>query len=124
MWQPISLAELEALMLKGLQCCEPNQKDAFARFRVPFYQVPIRRFGNLESVWVVAELPSGLLYYDDVEEGFELGILGEDGSLKDHGGNQYELSHALAQAELTPSLERDDQALTPSDICPTQRSPR
>lgn len=100
MWQPISLAELEELVAKELLHCTQNQRDAFARFRVPFYQVPIHRFGSLESVWVAAELPSGLLYYEDVEEGFELGVLGDDGALQDHGCNQYELSHAVAQAGL------------------------
>lgn len=100
MWQPISLAELEELVAKELQRCTHNQKDAFARFRVQFYQVPIYRLGSLESVWVVAELPPGLLYYEDVEEGFELGVLGDDGALQNHGCNQYELSHALAQTGL------------------------
>lgn len=98
MWQPISLAALQELVAKELQRCSQKQKEAFARFRVPFYQVPIHRFGNHESVWVVAKLPSGLLYYEDVEEGFELGVLDEDGELQDHGCNQYDLSHILAQA--------------------------
>ena len=98
MWQPISLAELQELVANELQRCTQNQKEAFARFQVPFYLVPIYRFRNLESVWVVAKLPPGLLYYEDVEEGFELGVLDEDGALQDHGCNQYELSHVLAQA--------------------------
>jgi hypothetical protein len=100
MWQPISRAELEELLIEELQRCTQSQKDAFAGFRVQFYQVPIHRFGKLESVWLVAELPSGLLYYEDVEEGFEIGVLGNDGALHDQGCNQYELSHALAQAGL------------------------
>lgn len=100
MWQPISLTELQELVAKELQCCTRNQKEAFARFRIPFYQVPIHRFGNIERVWVVAKLPAGLLYYEDVEEGFELGGLDEDGALQDHGCNQYQLSHVIAQAGL------------------------
>lgn len=100
MWQPVSLAELQELVSKELQRCTQNQKEAFTLFRVPFYQVPVHRFGKRESVWVVAKLPSALLYYEDVEEGFELGILDEDGALQDHGCHQYELSHVLAQAGL------------------------
>jgi len=98
MWQPISLAELQELVTKELQRCTQNQKEAFTRFRVPFYRVSIHRFGNFESVWIVAKLPRELLYYEDAEEGFELGVLDEDGALQDHGCNQYNLSHALAQA--------------------------
>ena len=100
MWEPISLTELEALVAEHLRFCTPLQRESFARWRVPLYQVPIRRFGVLESVWVVAELPSGLLYYEDVEEGFEIGALGSDGALIEAGCHQYELTHVLARAML------------------------
>ena len=100
MWEPISLAELEALVAEQLRFCTQPQAEAFARWRVPFHKVPIHRLGAIESVWVVAELPSGALYYEDVEEGFEIGAFGTDGALIEAGCNQYELTHILAQAGL------------------------
>ena len=80
--------------------CSPAQKIAFASYRVPFYSVPFQRSRALEQVLVVAELPSGLLYYEDVEEGFEVGVLDANGILQDHGCNQLELTHALSRAGL------------------------
>lgn len=94
--QPITISELELVVAKQLQECSPSQQAAFASYRVPFYAVPMRRFGGLESVLVVAELPSGLLYYEDVEEGFEVGKL-EDGVLPDAPCQQFELAHVLHQ---------------------------
>lgn len=92
----ITISELELIVAKQLQECSPPQQAAFAAYRVPFYAVPMRRFGGLESVLVVAELPGGLLYYEDVEEGFEVGKL-ENGVLPDAPCQQFELTHVLHQ---------------------------
>lgn len=72
-WQPITVDELEALLADQLPGCSPAQQTAFARYRVPFYSVPFQRRFGLEQALVVAELPSSLLYYEDVEDGFEVG---------------------------------------------------
>lgn len=93
-WQPITIAELELVVAEQLRACSPSQQMAFASHRVPFYAVPIRRYGSLEYVLVIAEVPGGLLYYEDVEEGFELGAL-EDGVLPEAHCQQFELTHAL-----------------------------
>lgn len=100
MWQPITITELDAIVSEQLGACTPEQQTAFAGYRVPFYAVAIRRLGAVESVFVVAELPNGLLYYEDVEEGFEISALGADGIIPDQGCNQYELRHVLTQAGL------------------------
>lgn len=99
-WQPITVVELEALVADQFPSCSPTQQAAFAPYRVPFYSVPFQRSRALGQVLVVAELPSGLLYYEDVEEGFEVGVLDADGILQDHGCNQLELTHALSRAGL------------------------
>ena len=98
MSEAISLTELEILIAEQLRFCTQSQGEAFTRCRVQFRKVPINRLGALESVWVVAELPSGFLYYENIEEGFEIGTLGADGALIEAGCNQYELSHVLSQA--------------------------
>ena len=78
-WQPITVVELQALVADQLHYCSPAQQVAFASYRVPFYSVAFQRDRALEQVLVVAELPSGLLYYEDVEDGFEVGRLDADG---------------------------------------------
>jgi hypothetical protein len=99
-WQPITVVELEVIVAKQLAACSPAQHAAFTKYRVPFYSMPLSRLGGVESALVVASLPDGLLYFEDVEEGFELGVPGADGVLPDQGCNQLELSHALYRAGL------------------------
>ena len=99
-WTPISNEALVSLVSEQLRSCSPQHRATFSRYRVPFYKVPIHRLGSAEEVYVVAETPKGLIYYEDVEEGFELGRLGTDGAIHSQGCNQYELSHVLAQLEL------------------------
>lgn len=100
MWQPITADNLDALVTEQLRACSSAQQAAFARYRVPFYAVPIHRLGSVEWVFVVAEFASGVLYYEDVEEGFEVSALGADGSIPNRGCNQYELRHVLAHLGL------------------------
>jgi hypothetical protein len=95
---PITITDLEHLVERELLTCTADQRAALVARRVPFYAVPIHRLGAVESVLVVAMFPQGLLYFDDVEEGFEFGNLGEDGAIPDQGCHQYALRHVLSQA--------------------------
>lgn len=97
-WRPITIPELEAMVAEQLDACSPAQQAAFARFRVPFHPVPLARVGAVESALVVARLPGGLLYFEDVEQGFEVGTPGADGILPDIGCHQFQLTHVLARA--------------------------
>lgn len=97
MWTPTTTAEPEHLIEPALRDCTPVQREAFAARRVPFYAVPIHRLGAVESVLVVARFPQGQLYFEDVEEGFEFGNLGEDGAISDQGCRQNALQHVLSQ---------------------------
>lgn len=99
-WQSISASELEDLVALQLRNCTPAQQATFATYRVSFYRVPFQRATSLEQVFVVAEFPSGLLYYEDVEEGFEVGILDAQGVMTANGCNQLALPHALSRADL------------------------
>ncbi|RYE02110.1 MAG: hypothetical protein EOP50_00810 [Sphingobacteriales bacterium] len=99
-WQPVTVGELEAIVARQLRACSPEQQEAFENYRVAFYRVPLSRFGSIEHALVVAEIPTGLLYFEDVEYGFEVGILGPDGVLPDKGCSQLELTHALARSGL------------------------
>jgi len=94
-WQAITLPELEALVAEQLGRCTAAQQVAFATLRVPFHQVPLYRLGAVEQVWVVAHAAAGWLYYEDVEEGFEIGKPDARGVLPERGCDQLELTHAL-----------------------------
>lgn len=94
-WRPLTRAEMEALVTQQLGDCTPDQRAAFAAQRVPFHTVPLHRLGDVEPVWVVAHLAEGWLYYEDVEEGFEVAVPCADGALPEGGCNQLELTHVL-----------------------------
>jgi len=98
--RPISEAELDKLLDEEIERCSPSQQQFFAEHCVPFYKVPIHRLGALEHVFVVAEFKEGLLYYEDVEEGFAIAHLGADGAIPEQDCNQYELRHVLTQLGL------------------------
>ena len=100
MWKPISQSELEALLDRELSNCTVEQQNIFSQYRVTPYKVPIHRLRNLEEVFVVAELPTGIVYYEDIEEGFEFDHLEADGAIPKQGCNQYELRHVLSQLKL------------------------
>jgi len=98
--EPITQVELEALLKKEVERCTPSQQQFFETHRVPLYLVPIHRFGTVEQVFVVAEIKEGILYYEDVEEGFEMAQLGPDGAIPEQGCNQYELKHVISRLGL------------------------
>lgn len=96
-WEPISVNELEELVTSQLNECSQAQRTYFDTYRVVPYAVPFQRRYGLEHVLVVAHLPNGVLFFEDVEEGFELGNLDANGRLYDCGCNQLSLSQTLAR---------------------------
>ena len=75
--------------------CSPEQLAAFEAVRVEPYQVPIARNGGIEQVFVVARNGSKVMYYEDVEEGFNIAQLASDGSISRPGCEQDELKWAI-----------------------------
>jgi len=95
MWKPISESDLQILIHEELAKCSAGQRDLFNRIKVNPYKVSIHRLGIVESVFVIAKLPDGVVYFEDVEEGFEIGNIREDGVIAMQGCSQFELRHVL-----------------------------
>ncbi len=94
-WKPISAGELEALVAKQLSECSPEIQQIFERFKVVPYAAKIDRLGAVETVFVVAKSGNIALYYEDVEDGFNISELRPDGAISIRACEQWELSHAL-----------------------------
>ncbi|HEY1977380.1 MAG TPA: hypothetical protein VGG89_12575 [Candidatus Baltobacteraceae bacterium] len=94
-WKPIERNDLARVVERQLADCSGDQRAFFEEHRVEFYPVPIQRSGGVESVYVVAEFGRGLLFFEDVEEGFELSMLDQNGKISSYGASQFELSHIL-----------------------------
>lgn len=94
-WQPISAVEIDALLAAQITNCSPEQQELFERFKIIPQLVPITRLGNAEAVFVVAKRGDLVLYYEDVEDGFNISTLAPDGTIATPGCEQWELGHAL-----------------------------
>jgi hypothetical protein len=99
--QPISSEELDVLLAVQIGNCSPEQRELFERCKVTPYLVPINRIGKVEAVFVVASVGDIVLYYEDIEEGFNISSLLPDGSIATPGYEQWELGHALGHLAAT-----------------------
>jgi len=94
-WTPISRDELEGLLSDQLAKCLQEHAEQFARFRVPFRTASVMRGGVSESVFIVAQLGQVAIYYEDVEEGFNVSEVASDGSLITPGFEQWTITDAI-----------------------------
>jgi hypothetical protein len=94
-WQPITASELSELVSRQLTECEPGLRKVFEQYRVEPYRAPFASEGALESAFVVAKRGNDVLYFEDVEEGFNTSPLSKDGRILEHWCNQDELKFAL-----------------------------
>lgn len=115
MWQPLSLDEFEAMYCQQQAELQPDLLGALLRFRVPVCRATIRRSAEAgdESVFVVAKTKYGVLYYDDVENGFNFSPVDADDRLLRPGGSQMDLSDAV-RSWLRPLVEDSDWSDSPS----------
>ena len=67
---------------------------------VPVEACKVKRKELTESVWVVAESNDLVLFYEDVEEGFEIGRRNKEGIIIYDYSNQWTLGMALNNLNL------------------------
>ena len=94
-WCPIEKDELEQIIAADLAQCTPEQQAVFEQYRVPLRRAPIERYGKLEHVLIVAQRGDEVMYFDDIEEGFNFSPIDADGKILQHWCNQDELTYAL-----------------------------
>ena len=98
MWKPITRNEFEELYRQKEQELSSEERQVFERFKVPIETALIRRSASagVEAVFVVARCPGGVLYFDDVEYGFNVSPIDERNSITQPGGSQFTLSEAVS----------------------------
>ncbi|HYG97808.1 MAG TPA: hypothetical protein VD837_01665 [Terriglobales bacterium] len=94
-WKPATVGEVRTIVAKDLLSCDAAQKATFKRYAVEPFCAPIVRYGKTESVVVVARRRNEVMYYEDVEEGFNVSPISCDGQILEHWCNQDELRWAL-----------------------------
>jgi len=98
-WRAITLEELRSLVAEELQRCSPEDVALFAKIKIEPRKVELERGSLTESVFVIAEIGARVLFYDDVEEDFEVATPDRSGVIRNITG-QFELRHALAQIRI------------------------
>lgn len=94
-WKPTTIDEVKNIIQNDLADCDNEQIEVFERFRLQPYLAPIIRYGSLDNVFVVARKGDEVIYWEDVEEGFNLSPIAPDGRILQHRCNQDELRLAL-----------------------------
>lgn len=87
--------EVLQILREDLEKCNREQTATFETYRVEPYFAPIARLGNLEQVVVVARKGTQVIYWEDVEEGFGVSPIDEDGKIIEQDCNQNALGLAL-----------------------------
>jgi hypothetical protein len=98
-WTPINRDALQALVNAQFTQCPPALRSIFEARKVDPYLASIRRpySQEPEQVFVVARKDDVVMYYEDVEEGFNLSPISNDGWIVEPGFEQDILRWALAK---------------------------
>lgn len=96
-WMPITKEELEREI--EVQCSElsPEEMSYFSSIRVPLESAKIDRRGSIENVYIVARQEQRIIFYEDVDEGFEIAKLNSQGVIDEYGANQFTIQHVINQ---------------------------
>jgi hypothetical protein len=96
-WRPISRSEFDSLVAEQEAGLDGRQKETLDECRVEPWQAVIRRseMAGDERVWVIAERRGEVLYFDDVEWGWNFSAVSEKGRILRPGGRQGELAGVL-----------------------------
>ena len=98
-WKPINDSEFADLFSRQYAELDEVHRSRFEKFRVPFWRAMIRRSESMgdETVIVVAQKDEGVLYFDDIEYGFNISTIDLMGRILTHGGSQNTLKEAVEE---------------------------
>lgn len=102
-WQPATLDEVKSILRDDLQRLHHKHQQLIEDMLIVPIQIPVNQYPG-ETVWAVAEHGGKLLYWSDVEDGWELEALQANGGIQDRGCSQYELQHIMYQLFGNPDL--------------------
>jgi len=72
-WNPIERSDLESLLSRDLIDCSEEQKQFFAQVRIPPLKWTLSPWGDTGGgFWVVAVYRDRVLWYNDIEGGFNV----------------------------------------------------
>lgn len=92
MWTPISLTELEEWISRGESKLEGESLNFWNLIKIPPQKWRETEYGNEGGgFWVVAIFGNAVVYYNDIEEGFNLSSYNTYGHISEYWCEQSEL---------------------------------
>ena len=87
-WSSITRSELAAHLAKQTIALSPQSAERFSRYRVEPWLATIHRDGVTgdEKVYIVAQDGALVVFFDDVEGEFAVGIVNEEDRLSNYNG--------------------------------------
>lgn len=98
MWTPISLKELEEWILRGESELENELLNFWNLIKIAPQKWQEKEFGYGDEgggFWVVAVFGTEVIYFNDIEEGFNISGYETYGEIKEYGSDQDELNWVI-----------------------------
>ena len=96
MWTPISLSDLEEWISRGELRLESELLNFWNLIKIPPQKWQEKEYGNEGGgFWVVAIFGSTVIYYNDIEEGFNTSPYETYGQINEYACEQAELDWLL-----------------------------
>lgn len=98
MWTPISRKKVEDRILRGEQELPDEALNLWNLIKVEPRKWQTEEFGEMgDGFWVVAIFGNEVIYYNDIEEGFNISPFEDYGQIKEYWCSQSELNWVIAQ---------------------------
>jgi hypothetical protein len=96
MWEPISESELATLIADAVAIMEPPAYALWNLIRVPHAKWQLRPWGDEGGgFWVVGLIGQQVVWYNDIEEGFNVSRYDTSGEIAEYWCNQDRLNHTI-----------------------------
>ena len=97
MWDPIELNDLHVAITQSESVMEPEALRLWYLIRVTPVKWQLHPWGDLGGgFWVVGVLGHHVIWYNDIEEGFNVSGYSAVGVIEDYWCNQDELHHTIS----------------------------
>lgn len=94
-WTPISRSDFEDLLREELEDCSFEERALFERSSIVLERRPFATATYLKSAFVVAWHRDEIMYYNDIERGFNTSPADENGAIVEYWCDQDTLQGAL-----------------------------
>lgn len=94
-WRPATVDEVARLVEAQVPNLTEEHRRVWESIRTDIQPAKITRFGERETVFVVGESDGRAVYWEDVEEGFNISAIDVAGNLVERGCDQDDLSIAI-----------------------------